>query len=415
MQRKAAGMTSHSATRLTSQITCTELTAPQHEVVELKGLGHPDTLADALAEVSSIEYSEHCLRDFGAILHHNLDKLYIGGGRSEHGFGFFSMIDPVNLQFLGRASVSFASRPIDVRELLEDAALKYLNRVLPALDTATDLTIDFRTNSHSKYQTWFHPRSLHDLPELLEPTASDSVVVTAWAPDTPVERLVRTLENVPRELGVSREPALYGADVKVLARRAVNEVDVVMNVPVNPILLEDADDYSSAIASLEETLAQVAEEALAGSLILRSLCVNSSSSNPFAAKRRYLLGTGSCIECGEEGFVGRGNGSSGLIAVNRPTSVEAVFGKNPTYHSGKVYAIYAQEIARSVHRAVGQPCEVSIVAHHSDPLRRPTAINVRLPTSMSQSEVEGLALSVLDDTDHVTAVLQGRFMPGRQA
>ena len=55
------------------------------EIVERKGLGHPDTLADALAERMSVAYSRHCLERFGAVLHHNLDKLYLRGGHCQIG------------------------------------------------------------------------------------------------------------------------------------------------------------------------------------------------------------------------------------------------------------------------------------------------------------------------------------------
>ena len=57
------------------------------EVVERKGLGHPDTLADALAERMSVAYSRHCRERFGAVLHHNLDKLYLRGGHCQTGLG----------------------------------------------------------------------------------------------------------------------------------------------------------------------------------------------------------------------------------------------------------------------------------------------------------------------------------------
>ena len=49
------------------------------EIVERKGLGHPDSLADGLANAISVSYSKHCLKNFGYVLHHNVDKLYIGG------------------------------------------------------------------------------------------------------------------------------------------------------------------------------------------------------------------------------------------------------------------------------------------------------------------------------------------------
>ena len=48
------------------------------EMVERKGVGHPDSLADALANEISVVFSRHCLERFGLVLHHNLDKLYIG-------------------------------------------------------------------------------------------------------------------------------------------------------------------------------------------------------------------------------------------------------------------------------------------------------------------------------------------------
>ena len=47
------------------------------EIVERKGIGHPDTLADALANEVSSAYSRYCLENFGFILHHNIDKFYI--------------------------------------------------------------------------------------------------------------------------------------------------------------------------------------------------------------------------------------------------------------------------------------------------------------------------------------------------
>ena len=50
------------------------------EIVERKGIGHPDTLADKIAEECSRIYSLYCMEHFGCILHHNVDKVYIGGG-----------------------------------------------------------------------------------------------------------------------------------------------------------------------------------------------------------------------------------------------------------------------------------------------------------------------------------------------
>jgi S-adenosylmethionine synthetase len=59
------------------------------EIVERKGIGHPDTIADALAERLSVALSRLYLERFGAILHHNVDKALTGysSGRRRAGVG----------------------------------------------------------------------------------------------------------------------------------------------------------------------------------------------------------------------------------------------------------------------------------------------------------------------------------------
>ena len=56
------------------------------EIVERKGLGHPDTICDMLSERLSVALSEHYIDQFGFILHHNVDKALLSAGRSEPAF-----------------------------------------------------------------------------------------------------------------------------------------------------------------------------------------------------------------------------------------------------------------------------------------------------------------------------------------
>lgn len=64
------------------------------EVVERKGLGHPDTLADGISEAISRELSRSYLEEFGEILHHNVDKVLITAGRVEVEFGGGRVLEP---------------------------------------------------------------------------------------------------------------------------------------------------------------------------------------------------------------------------------------------------------------------------------------------------------------------------------
>ena len=90
------------------------------EIVERKGLGHPGTLADALAERMSVAYSQYCREQFGVVLHHNLNKVYLRGGHCTIGLGTFEMTAPVTLVIGSRVSTTYAGKQIPYRGLFED-------------------------------------------------------------------------------------------------------------------------------------------------------------------------------------------------------------------------------------------------------------------------------------------------------
>lgn len=103
------------------------------EVVERKSVGHPDSLADALANEVSISFSRYCLEHFGCILHHNVDKLYIGGGHFRNDFGSCERIKPIRVLTNGRMSDRFGDKGIDVEAIQVETISEYLFRVLPNL------------------------------------------------------------------------------------------------------------------------------------------------------------------------------------------------------------------------------------------------------------------------------------------
>jgi len=381
------------------------------EVVERKGIGHPDTLADALAERMSVEYSRHTRSRFGAVLHHNLDKLYLRGGLARTELGTFEMTEPVVLVVGGRVSTRFGDEAIDHRGLFEEVAKDYLSTVLPRFDNREWLQIEHFTTDRSRFDTWFHPRELADLPELNHPTASDTVAVTAWWPNTAAENLVLQVErHLNQEATGPRHPHL-GHDIKVMACRRNGRVELTANVPVFPDAAPTAAAYDDIMEDLGAELLEVANTAAGGALEV-DLRLNTERNHPFAPKRQYLLGTGTCLERGEEGFVGRGNGASGLIPIHRPKSVEATFGKHPTYHAGKVYTLYAEEIARRIHREHGVAATVTIVAANGEPLRDPACVSVTLHGPADEAEVEAIVREAVGAVDHLAlAVDEGRLIP----
>ena len=162
-----------------------------------------------------------------------------------------------------------------------------------------------------------------------------------------------------------------------MAIRRDRHVNVTLNVAVHPLAAPDAATYADILARLHTELDELATQTISGVLSHR-LRLNSGDTNPYRGKRHYLLGSGTCLEFGEEGFVGRGNTTSGYIPIYRPKSAEAAFGKNPTYHAGKVYTLHGEVIARAIHAMTSTPATVTILARHSDPLREPAWIHIAL-------------------------------------
>ena len=90
------------------------------EVVERKGVGHPDTLADGIAEKISVNYSQYCLKKFGVVLHHNVDKICIMGGLIKiYDWGLAKMVKPIRVLVNGRISPVFNNEKIPLKDIFK--------------------------------------------------------------------------------------------------------------------------------------------------------------------------------------------------------------------------------------------------------------------------------------------------------
>src|SRR5512135_1369163 len=105
-------------------LVATALTSmPAHElpveIVERKGLGHPDTICDALAEEFSRALCRYYVDGFGAVLHHNVDKALLFGGATRPAFGGGEMLAPIEIYLAGRATEEFRGSHIPIGELAD--------------------------------------------------------------------------------------------------------------------------------------------------------------------------------------------------------------------------------------------------------------------------------------------------------
>jgi S-adenosylmethionine synthetase len=104
------------------------------EIVERKGLGHPDTICDALAETLCRNLCRAYRERFGQILHHNVDKGLLVGGRSEPAFGGGRVIKPIRVYLAGRAVTEFGERRLEIEDIAVEGSRAWLRENLHALD-----------------------------------------------------------------------------------------------------------------------------------------------------------------------------------------------------------------------------------------------------------------------------------------
>ena len=76
----------------------------QIEIVERKGIGHPDSVADGVAETVSEALCAMYKKEVGHVLHHNTEQTEVVAGISAPKFGGGKIIKPVYILMDGRAT-----------------------------------------------------------------------------------------------------------------------------------------------------------------------------------------------------------------------------------------------------------------------------------------------------------------------
>lgn len=366
----------------------------QFEVVERKGLGHPDTLADGIAEAAEIEYCRYCLDKFGYIPHHNFDKVMIVGGHCIQKYGGDNFSDPIKVIFMGRGSKSFGDETIPLEDIQIKAAKKYLSRALPHLDVNSKSVIEFRsiTSSHSTRPYWFNPRDKNDLPEYNNegPTANDTATMISYWPLTKSEKLALDIEGYFYKNNTADLPyprfTEFGGDIKVMVVRDGDTIVATVAVPQITTMTANADQYFLRENKLKDNLKRY----------IKSLYPNDDIQLILNSRPPYLVTAGSCTDFGEEGAVGRGNKTHGIISSFRPNTMEAPHGKNATYFVGKVLGYHADVISKRIYEATGVPCQVILRANIGDKLYSPSKILVSTAKKVDEIIIQNIIKDALN-------------------
>jgi len=352
------------------------------EVVERKGLGHPDTLADGLAEAISRDFSNYCLQNFGYILHHNCDKTSILGGTAIVRFGGGEITSPITVNVNGRFSTRLGEMEIPYLEIIRQSSRAYLQTILQNIDPEKDLHIHTRLSTapspgfveiqhpdEASRKYWFTPRGIEDLSELKRLHANDTSCGVGYAPLSPLEMFVLKIERELNSKLYKKEHPYVGTDIKIMGVRYANHIGITACVPLIAKHVESIDAYLEGLRQVQRDIVEL-------SPIGYDTSVSLNTRDNLERPELYLTVTGSSIESGDEGVVGRGNRINGLITPMRLMSIEGVCGKNPVYHVGKLYNVLADMIAHKLHLITGNSYGVVIVSQSGRDLKDPWVVLV---------------------------------------
>lgn len=380
----------------------------QIEMVERKGLGHPDTLADAIAEETSRRYSSYCMGRFGAVAHHWFDKVMLIGGEADIGFQAGRMIRPVRAILAGKAVRAVGNEEIPLMRIFQEAVATVFAGTLKNFHFEEYCVCELQvhdTVGPGQRSIRYRPKSASEVKEFESGwlVSNDCNICVGFAPYTPTELLSLDLERFllsPQQQG--KRPWL-GSDIKTVVTRVGAKTHVLANIPMLASHVESLATYLEMREALEAELKRYCSD------YLRSDCevvVNPEWNHG----RAYLTATGTCLDTGDIGVVGRGNRHSGLITPMRSMSIEASAGKNPLDHTGKLLNVAASVIAGQVYRELEVASTVYIFAKKGDRVEAPSIVAVHcdadapIPANCA-SLTEQISSDVLADIDAIRASL----------
>lgn len=370
----------------------TPLEKQRLEIVERKGLGHPDYICDAIMEQISLRLSKEYMKKTGTILHHNVDKSLLVAGQSELKFGGGVVKQPMLFVFGDRATTEFDGIKINVEEIAINVAKEWFKKNMRFIDP----------DKHVKYQVELKPGSA-GLVDIFKRKgkvlgANDTSAAVGYAPMTRTEKIVLKTEQFLNSREFKQRYPESGEDIKVMGSRNNNKLNLTISMAFVDRFISSEEDYFEKKAKiLDEINRFVAANANFEEINIQ---LNTLDVRGRGIDGVYLTVLGTSADSGDSGQVGRGNRVNGLISLNRPFCSEAAAGKNPVSHVGKIYNVLTFRVAQHVHEQVPELEEVYIwlLSEIGRPIDQPAiaAAQVVMAENSSLDKVKSKIEAVLE-------------------
>lgn len=375
------------------------------ETIERKGIGHPDTIADTLAAKISQAYSKYTYAKLdGIILHHQIDKLMVVGGKTEVTFGHGRFIEPIRIIVAGRATYSYKNKKIPIDSVIKTTILAYFKENFPLVSVKNIIIENYLTNyagpgtilqSKGAIANMFNPKKKNQVRGYEKLVANDTSYCVAYAPCSPLEISVLAVEKYLNDIKTKKVYPWLGTDIKIMAVRNYKDVSITMCIPQIAKYVASLNRYIENLNLISKVIYQKFSDMLFSYKV--NLSINTK--DDYDKTSVYLTVSGASLS-GDIGVVGRGNRANGLITSNRPMSMEGTNGKNPKYYAGFIYANLTKRISSRIFNSSKKPCIVEIVSQNGGLLKDPWQI--RVVTEENTNIVKEIIKNELSNIEKIT-------------
>ncbi|HXJ81407.1 MAG TPA: methionine adenosyltransferase [Candidatus Methylomirabilis sp.] len=265
------------------------------ELVERKGLGHPDTISDSLVEAISVALNQMYLERLGAVAHYNVDKALLVAGQCAKGFGWGEVTVPMSFYVGDRATYVVGGQSMPVEEVVRGAVGQWVTAYLPGVRAGKDLQTRFVLAPGSEeLQRIYTDRE----PEI---ASNDTCGASGYAPLSATEELVLAVEGFLNSPEFKVDFPDTGQDVKVLAMRQDDRVALTIAMPLSCLHVGSERAYFSRKEEVSQALMERFRSAPV-SIDWRLNCLDRSGLGTAGA---YLTLTGISAEDADSGQVGQ--------------------------------------------------------------------------------------------------------------
>ncbi|MEE4236082.1 MAG: methionine adenosyltransferase [Anderseniella sp.] len=366
-------------------------------------------MADALAEAFSRKLCRFYIENEGFVLHHNVDKLLIAAGNSRPHFGGGEIIEPFDVYLSGRASLHAGELDVPAAQIAQRVVDDFIRSNLHAAPAGIARVHCLVRPGASNLISLFQRAAEGEMP-----LANDTSIGAAYAPLSPVEQLVLATEQFLTSPGSIEQHPERGEDVKVMALRNSHKVQLTIACAMIGRHLENLDHYVAAKRAIEDQLRDLPQARAFDEL---NIAVNAA--DDIKSGSIYLTVSGTSAEAGDDGQTGRGNRVNGLIVPMKPSSMEAIAGKNPVNHVGKLYNVLAQRICDQVHAELEEVTGVHclLLSRIGQRIDQPAMVELRLRTRSGEIApgIEEATMAIADRSFKGVSALVTEFTAGTVA